>query len=248
MRQSVRKMVEEFKDEPYVLMWMLGNESNYGEVGDPDPKSNNAGLGSNAKKQPDAHYAFVNEVAAMIKEMDPTRPVGFSNGEVITIDILKKYSHNIDIFGCNAYRGSFGFGRSFWEDISKNLDKPVLLTEYGCPAFMAGKDSEIAEQKQLEYHQGNWEDIYNNTAGSGFGNAIGGTIFEFVDEWWKSGLPPKFSPSEHETVGDFTAAFPDGWMHEEWLGLTHQGNGSQSPYLRQLRKAYFYYKKVWNEK
>ena len=248
MRSSVRKMVEEYKDEPYVLMWMLGNESNYGFVGDPDPKSNNAGLGSNAKKQPEAHYAFVNEVAAMIKEMDPTRPVGFSNGEVITIDILKKTSHNIDIFGCNAYRGSFGFGRSFWEDIERHLDKPVLLTEYGCPAFFAGKDSELAEEKQLEYHQGNWEDIVNNTAGSGAGNAIGGTVFEFVDEWWKSGLPPKFSPSEHETVGDFTAAFPDGWMHEEWLGLTSQGDGSQSPYLRQLRKAYFYYKKVWNEK
>ena len=248
MKKSVRQMVEEYKDEPYILMWMLGNESNYGEVGDPDPKSNKAGLGSNAKTQPEAHYSFVNQVAGMIKELDPDHLVGFSNGEVVTIDILAKYSHNIEVFGVNAYRGPDGFGRSFWEDVQRNLNKPVLLTEFGCPSYFAGKDSSFAEDKQLEYLRGNWEDILYNTAGSGYGNAIGGTLFEFVDEWWKSGLPPKFSASEHETVGDFRAAFPDGWMHEEWLGVTSQGDGTQSPYMRQTRKAFDYFKKVWNEK
>ncbi len=248
MKKSVRDMVTEFKDEPYVLMWMLGNESNYGEVGNPDPASNNAGLGSNAKKQPEAHYRFVNEVAGMIKSMDSTRPVGFSNGEVVTIDVLAKSGDNIDVFGCNAYRGSAGFGDSFWGDVQRMLDKPVFLTEYGCPAYFSGKDQAYAEDKQLEYHQGNWENIFYHTAGSGFGNSIGGTVFEFVDEWWKSGLPPKFSATEHETVGDFVAAFPDGSMHEEWLGVTSQGDGDHSPYLRQLRKVYEYYKKVWNQK
>ncbi len=248
MRQSVRKMVEEFKDEPYVLMWMLGNESNYGVVGDPDPKSNNAGLGSNAKAQPTEHYKFVNEVAGMIKSIDPSRPVGFSNGEVVMIDILSQNSSHIDVFGVNVYRGASGFGRSFWQDAREFMDKPVLFTEYGCPAYMIGHDAETAETRQAEYHRGNWEDILYNTAGSGFGNAIGGVAFEFVDEWWKSGLPPKFSATEHETVGDFIAAFPDGYMHEEWLGVTSQGDGSRSPFMRQLRKSYEYYKKAWNQK
>ena len=248
MKNSVRQMVEEYKNEPYVILWMLGNESNYGEVGDPNPKSNKAGLGSNAKSQPEAHYQFVNEVAGMIKSLDPTRPVGFSNGEVITIDILSRHSNNIDIFGANVYRGESGFGRSFWGDVRDFMDKPALFTEYGCPAYCNGKSQDYAEEKQMEYHRGNWEDIVYNSAGSGFGNAIGGVIFEYVDEWWKSGLPPKFSPSEHETVGDFFAAFPDGWMHEEWLGVASQGEGTHSPYMRQLRKSYDYYKKVWNEK
>lgn len=248
MRKSVRDMVTEHKDEPYVLMWMLGNESNYGEVGDPDPQSNKAGLGSNAKAQPQAHYAFVNEVAGMIKELDPTRPVGFSNGEVVTIDVLAQNSSNLDVFGCNVYRGASGFGRSFWDDVRRFLDKPVLFTEYGCPAFFSGKDSDYGEQKQLEYHRGNWEDLIANTAGMGAGSAIGGVVFEFVDEWWKSGLPPKFSASEHETVGDFVAAFPDGQMHEEWLGLMSQGDGSQSPFLRQARQVYAYYQDVWNNR
>ncbi len=244
MKASVRKLVMEHKDEPYVLMWMLGNESNYGEPG--DPAKDKVGFGSQAKLQPEAHYRFVNEVAGMIKSIDPNHLVGYSNGEVVTIDILANSGHNIDIFGVNAYRGSSGFGRSFWEDVRDHLGKPVLITEYGCPAHFAGKSQDFAEEKQLEYHRGNWEDILRNRAGSEVGNAIGGVAFEFVDEWWKGGPPPKFSASAQETSGDFQANFPDGWMYEEWLGVVTQGDGSQSPYMRQLRKTYDYYKKAWN--
>src|SRR3989338_718405 len=102
----------------------------------------------------------------MIKSLDSTRPVGFSNGEVVTIDVLAGTSGNIDVFGCNAYRGSTGFGNSFWGDVQRILDKPVFFTEYGCPAYFSGKDQTYAEDRQLEYHQGNWEDIFYNTAGS----------------------------------------------------------------------------------
>ncbi len=248
MKDSVREMILEHKDEPYVLMWMLGNESNYGEVGNPDPTSMKEGFGSNAKHQPDAHYAFVNEVAGMIKEIDPTRPVGFSNGEVVTIDILAKHASNIDVFGCNVYRGATGFGKSFWGDVKKWLDKPVVFTEYGCPSYMLGRDLATAEEEQMKYLKGNWEDIVYNSAGHpGTGAALGGVQFEFVDEWWKSGVPPKFNAAVQETVGIFAANFPDGWMHEEWLGLTSQGDGSHSPFLRQLRKSYDYFKKAWNQ-
>ena len=250
MRRSVREMVSEHKDEPYVLMWMLGNESNYGEPGVIDepgkPGSGKAGFGSRAKFQSEAHYAFVNETAGMIKEMDPTRPVGFSNGEVITIDILSRHSDNIDVFGVNAYRGSQGFGRSFWEDARDWMDRPVLVTEYGCPAYYSGKPLAFAEEKQKEYHQGNWEDIWANRAGWGRGNAIGGVAFEFVDEWWKAGPPPQFDAFRQETKGDFQANFPDGWMYEEWLGIAGQGDGSDSPFLRQLRSVYDYYQQAWN--
>jgi hypothetical protein len=225
MRESVRQMINEFKDEPYILMWMLGNESNYGVPGEPDKGF--VGTGSRAKLQPEAHYQFVNELAGMIKSMDPKHLVGYSNGDTVTINVMAKHASNIDVFGCNAYRGAFGFGKSFWQDA---LD------------YLA-----YAEEKQREYHQGNWEDILRNAAGSGTGNAIGGVIFEFVDEWWKAGPPPKFSAKEQETIGQFQADFPDGWMHEEWLGLTGQGDGSDSPFMRQTRMVYDYYKKVWNQ-
>jgi beta-glucuronidase len=245
MKESVRKLVMEHKDEPYILMWMLGNESNYGEPG--DPAKNKVGFGSQARNQSEAHYAFVNEVAGMIKELDPNHLVGYSNGEIVTVDILAKTSNNIDIFGTNSYRGSQGFGVSLWQDAMDYLDKPVLITEYGCPAYFSNKSLTYAEETQMQYHKGNWEDIAYNSAGSGVGNAIGGVVFEFVDEWWKAGPPPKFSSTVQETHGDFQANFPDGWMYEEWLGVTSQGNGTHSPYMRQLRKSYDYYKKAWNE-
>ena len=244
MKESVRKLVEEYKNEPYVLFWMLGNESNYGDTG--SIAKDTVGFGSQARRQPEALYAFANEVAGMIKLIDPTRPVGFSNGDVITIDVLSKHQDNIDVFGTNAYRGASGFGRSLWEDAKDFTDKPVLITEYGCPGYFRGKDVAFAEAKQAEYHQGNWEDILYNSAGSGQGNAIGGVVFEFLDEWWKAGPPPQFNPSVQETVGQFAADFPDGWMHEEWLGVVGQGDGKHSPYLRQLKKTYEYYEKAWN--
>lgn len=245
MKESVRKLVNEHKDEPYVLMWMLGNESNYGEPG--DPAKDKVGFGSQAKHQTEAHYGFINEVALMIKQMDPDSIVAFSNGETVTIDAFGRLCPDVDVFGTNSYRGRTGFGQSLWKDAKEHTDKPVLITEYGCPAYYSGKDLDYAEQTQMDYHRGNWQDISDNSAGNGpWGNAIGGVAFEFVDEWWKAGPPPKFSPFVHEAVGDFKANFPDGWMYEEWLGLTHQGDGSQSPYLRRLRKVYNYYKEVWN--
>ncbi len=246
MMDSVKEMVTEYKDEPYILMWMLGNESNYGEPG--DPAKDKVGFGSQARLQPEAHYKFVNDVAAMIKSIDPNHLVGFSNGEIVTIDILGKHAKDVDIFGVNSYRGASGFGPSLFQDAKEFMAKPVLITEYGCPAYYAGKSLDFAEQKQIEYHKGNWEDLVYNSAGSGgVGNAIGGVAFEFVDEWWKAGPPPKFSPKAQETRGDFQANFPDGWMYEEWLGLTSQSDGSQSPYMRQLRKVYDYYKRAWNK-
>lgn len=248
MRESVKQMVTEHKDEPYLLMWVLSNEGNYGFVGDPEAErlEDRVGLGSNAKKQYRAMYEFANEMALMIKEMDPNHPVAFSNGETIFIRTFGEAAPDMDVFGSNIYRGSDGFGESFWYDAKRYTDKPVLITEMGCPAFHVRKSREEAEELQKQYLQGNWEDIEYNRAGSGQGNAIGGVVFQFVDEWWKAGPSPEFDPNIQETVGMFKANFPDGWMHEEWLGITSQGDGSQSPFMRQLRPAYHYFENVWN--
>ncbi|MBF0254484.1 MAG: hypothetical protein HQL11_05115, partial [Candidatus Omnitrophica bacterium] len=250
MRQSIREMVLKHKDEPYLLMWVLSNEGNYGFVGDRENGKtlpDRLGLGSRGKEQHEAMYRFANEMALMIKEMDPDHPIAFSNGEKVFVQEIGRVMPDIDIFGSNVYRGEDGFGHSFWHDIKTYTDKPVLITEFGCPAYHNRKTREEAEELQKNYLQGNWEDIVYNRAGSGAGNAIGGVLFQYIDEWWKAGPAPEFDPYLQETVGDFKANFPDGWMHEEWLGVTSQGDGSQSPFLRQLRPAYRYFEKAWNE-
>ncbi|MEI8217619.1 MAG: hypothetical protein WCG51_01055 [Elusimicrobiota bacterium] len=86
-----------------------------------------------------------------------------------------------------------------------------------------------------------------NFAGSGAGTALGGIVFEWTDEWWKAGPPPEFDPAAQDITPQSGMPFLDGWGYEEWLGLTSQGDGKLSPFLRQLRPAFFMYKKLWSK-
>ena len=227
MLKSVIDMVGEFKDEPYILMWLLGNENVYG-------------VACNANKEPEAFYKFVNEVASEIKKIDKNHPVAIANGDTLFLDIFAKNCPDVDIFAANLYRGNYGF-LDFWQVVKEEADKPAFVTEYGCPAYAQGKSLEEAEALQSEYHLAAWGDTtLNMSTSTGFGNALGGVVFEYLDEWWKA-----YEPSVHDSKGLFAGPFPDGFMHEEWLGICGQGDGSQSPFLRQLRKPYFTYKKLW---
>ncbi|HSV43952.1 MAG TPA: glycoside hydrolase family 2 TIM barrel-domain containing protein [Candidatus Bathyarchaeia archaeon] len=228
MMDSVRRMVEEFKDEPYILLWLLGNENNYG-------------VASNADKKPEAYYKFANEVAKMIKSLDPNHPVALCNGDTLYLDIFGKHTPDIDIYAANVYRGDYGFG-AFWEQVRDAAGKPAFITEYGVPAYAKYLTLDEAEHLQANYHEGNWIDIESNIAGQpdSPGNALGGVIFQWMDEWWKN-----YEPFYHDTKSDAIGPFPGGYYYEEWFGLIGQGNGQHSPFLRQLRKSYFAYKRMW---
>jgi beta-glucuronidase len=229
MLDSVTAMVNEYKDEPFVLFWLLGNENVYGYA-------------CNADKQPEAFFTFANEVAKHIKKLDPNHPVAICSGDILFLDKFGTYAPDIDLFGTNAYRGEYGFG-SLWQQVQEEADIPAFITEFGCPAYAANRSIEEAEQMQAEYHRGSWEDIEINRAfGAGAGNAVGGVVFEWVDEWWKA-----YEPSVHDERGLWAGPFPDGFMHEEWLGLCSQGDGAMSPFIRQLRTSYFAYKNMWQQ-
>lgn len=232
MINSIKEVVMEYKDKPYILMWVLGNENNYG-------------VANNANVEPITYYRFANHVAKWIKSVDPNHPVAICNGDVLFLDIFAKYCPDIDIYGTNSYRGKDGFGKSFWGSVKEECDKPVMITEYGCPAYAEGKSREVAEEGQAEYHKGCWEDIVLNSAGLGIGNAIGGVAFEWSDEWWKDGNA--WEAGKHGTRGQFKGPFLDGWLYEEWLGICSQGDGTQSPFLRHLRPVYYLYQELWKK-
>lgn len=223
MKKSVRRMILDHKDEPYILMWMLGNENNLGNL-----------THTNASQQSKEYAKFINEVAQMIKELDPNHPVAVCDGGYGLLTSYAKYAPSIDIYGINAFLGPRGFGTLF-SRVERILDKPVLITEYGScfAAKYAGfqKDGILNEEKQMHYHKGCWQDILAHSGKYG-GNCIGGVAHEWLDNWWRAG-----SPSEH-TKDDFYLL--------EWTGICGQGDGSKSPYLRQLRMVYYYYKKAWN--
>lgn len=241
MFEGVKRMVMEYKDEPYLLMWVLGNENNYGGV-----HGIVGGVG-NAGKYPKEYYQFVNELATWIHSVDPDHPVALGNGDLLFLDIVATSASAIDVFGANSYRGWHGFGRTFFEEVQRILDKPVLITEYGCPAYQQNASRDVAEEAQGLYHFGNWVDMADNMAGRGVGNVIGGIAFEWSDEWWKAGQPPVYSPKIQETLPNWAGPFPGGWNFEEWYGLITQGDGARSPYLRQLRPSYRLYRALWND-
>ncbi|MFH2136919.1 MAG: glycoside hydrolase family 2 TIM barrel-domain containing protein [Candidatus Omnitrophota bacterium] len=236
MLDSVMKMVNDYKDEPCVLMWILGNENNYGTA-------------NNSNKEPKAYYHFVNEVAKKIKEVDPDHPVAICNGDIQFLDIFAEQCPDVDVFGVNSYRGKQGFGYyNFWLPVKEVADKPAFVTEYGCPAYGHKKSREYAENFQSEYAVNNWMDIVNNSAGLGAGNALGGSLFEFLDEWWKTGAPPGYPDIIQDVVPNVGGPYVDGWYYEEWFGIASQGDGTDSPFMRQLRKAYFDLQKIWKKK
>lgn len=253
MLESLRKFVEEYKEEPYILMWVLGNENVYG-------------VGNNSGTEPAAFYELMDRAAEMIHQLDPTRPVAIANGDVLDLHVFKENAPHIDVFGANVYRGEQGFGRSFFQDVREQLDKPVFISEYGAPAYAEGYTPEEGERYQAMYLANNWEDLQAHMAGRGVGNALGGVLFEFMDEWWKanSDLPLKvqreraewyasksaiyksLQPDKQDIVPQFGGPFLDGWSYEEWFGIASMGSGKGGAFARTLRPAYFRLKEMWN--
>jgi hypothetical protein len=221
MLHSVEVMVNDFKDEPYILLWILGNENNLAQY-----------THTQANTQMRAYAQFVNEAAALIKRLDGRHPVAVCHGSTQGLEELAQYAPNVDIFGLNVYQNN-GF-YELWKKAAQTWDRPVMLTEYGTgrPIVTNGI---LNEQFQAKIHKVCWEDIARHTDGKEApGNAIGGFAFEWVDEWWFNADP------DHQNVNPD----PNGWNYE-YNGLTSMGNGPSS-LARHLREVYGVYREIWN--
>lgn len=110
----VRQQVLKLKDHPAVLLWGVGNEMEGFAAGD-NP----------------AIWQAVNDVAAMIKTIDPHHPTmtvtAFVHGQ--RIEFVHRQMPAIDIHGINAY----GAGAAKVPDLLRqnNVTKPFILTEFG---------------------------------------------------------------------------------------------------------------------
>lgn len=197
---------------PAILMWAIGNEWNYNGL--------YAGL------SPSDAVARLNDVAALIKAEDPSHPVTTIYGELPSAETLAALP-NVDVWGLNVYRG-LGFDTLF-EDWRALSDKPMFLAEYGADAYNAGVAAYDPESHALAVSSLTRELQQNAAALSESGVALGGTVFELADEWWKDAAG---SAAQQDVGGSAPGGgpYPDGVFNEEWWGLVDM--------QRQPRPAY----------
>jgi hypothetical protein len=240
-------MAKTYKNTPGLLLFLLGNENNYGlfwagaETEDfPDEEDKKAEVG---EKRGRPMYKLMNDAAVKIKAIDGSHPVAICNGDVLFVDIIAQECKDVDIYGTNMYRGK-SFGDAF-KVIRDKLNKPILFTEFGADAFNAITNQED-QKMQAFYMVQNWKEIYQNAAGLGkANNSIGGFTFQFSDGWWKYGQTKNLDVHDNNASwlgGGYDLDTKDGSnnMNEEWFGICAKGpTNSAGLYTLYPRAAYY---------
>ena len=241
------KMANTYKNTKGLLLFLLGNENNYGlfwagaETEDfPDEEEKRKAVG---EKRGRPMFKLMNDAAIKMKSLDGSHPVAICNGDVLFIDIVADECPDIDIYGTNMYRGK-SFGNAF-KEVKDKLNKPILFTEFGADSFNALTNQED-QKMQAFFMVENWKEIYQNAAGLGKeNNSIGGFTFQFSDGWWKLGQ------TKNLEVHDNGASWSNGGyyldtkngsnnMNEEWFGICAKGpTNSAGLYTLYPRAAYY---------
>jgi hypothetical protein len=113
--EEARRIVEQYKNHPAVLLWGLGNEMEGYKRGD------NAAV-----------WSAINSLAALAKQLDPHHPTMTVVAEIggDRVKNVHRLCPNIDILGINSYGGVGTLARRYAE---AGGEKPFIVTEFGPP-------------------------------------------------------------------------------------------------------------------
>ncbi|MDR7481635.1 MAG: glycoside hydrolase family 2 TIM barrel-domain containing protein [Armatimonadota bacterium] len=215
-RRRVQEWVLRFRRHPAVLMWVLGNET-WGLLKKTYPRT------GELFPQREAYYAFVNDLARMVKRLDPAHPVMVVDehapdepehlGLGASLAMFRRLVPDVDIFGVNSY---------FEQDISQlhatvmqaQIGRPYLVAEFGPPGYWLphrrvdelGQPVEPSDVVKARAYAANWEHYVEAHRGWN----LGGNAFTWKDK--------------HE--GAFT-----------WFGLTDSRD--------RLKPAYWSLREAW---
>lgn len=238
---DLRATVERYRDTRGVLIYLLGNENNYGlawtgfeiqdlPAGASDPRAEHL-------------YSLMGEAATLVSNLDDKRPVALVNGDIQYLDVIARTCKDIDAMGGNVYRGiSSG---DLFERVRQELGVPFIYTEFGADAYDARLEKED-DVSQAGYLLGQWREIYEQSHGKGqAGTSIGGFIFQWSDGWWK--FRQEENLDVHDTNASWvTAAYPHDYvegrnnMNEEWWGITAKNWPDENNFATvTLRTAYY---------
>jgi len=241
--KEVKQLAEDYKDTPGLLLYLLGNENNYGLFWGGAETEDIPMVDRQSTIRARYMYKLFNEAAIEMKSIDPKHPVSICNGDLLFMEIIAEECKDVDIFGINVYRGvSF---TDLFDRVKNEYGKPVLLTEFGSDAFNVITNEED-QKSQAYYLLGNWHEIYENAAGFGkAGNSIGGFTFQFSDGWWKYGQTENLDVHDTHASwsnGGYTSDFTPGEnnMNEEWFGICAKGPTNENGFYQLYPRAAYY--------
>ena len=197
----VIERVRAVADHPAILYFSVGNEWNYNGL--------YVGL-SHADS-----LARVAEAARLIRAEDDRHPIATIYGELPSPETLAALP-DIDVWGINAYRGiSFGDLFDRWRELTSS---PMFVAEYGADAYNASLPGYDPDSQALAVAALTREILEQAASDGGGARVLGGTIFEWADEWWKD----EAGSVEAQDVGGIAPGggpYPDQVFNEEWWGL-----------------------------
>lgn len=241
--KEVTELASEYKDTKGLLLFLLGNENNYGLFWDGAETEDIPIEDRKSTVRAYSMYKLFNEATVAMKAIDSNHPIAICNGDLLFLDIIAKECKDVDVFGTNVYRGvSFG---DLFERVKKEYGKPVLFTEFGADAFNVQTNQED-QNAQAFYLKGNWKEIYENAAGLGkTGNAIGGYTFQFSDGWWKYGQTKNLDLHDSNASwsnGGYQKDYTEGQnnMNEEWFGICAKGPTNEKGHYQLYPRAAYY--------
>jgi hypothetical protein len=197
----VIERVRAVADHPAILYFSVGNEWNYNGL--------YVGL-----SHADA-LARVAEAARLIRAEDARHPIATIYGELPSEETLAALPE-IDVWGINAYRGiSFGDLFERWRELTSSA---MFVAEYGADAYNAGLPGYDPDSQALAVASLTREILEQAASERSGARVLGGTLFEWADEWWKD----EAGSLDAQDVGGIAPGggpYPDQVFNEEWWGL-----------------------------
>jgi hypothetical protein len=229
---NIPPVISAYRNHPAILMWALGNEWNLWRPDRPLYYGRHATLAQAA--------AAMQANALTVKSLDANHPVCSILGEINQPDpatvagIVATTCTAVDVWGANIYRGAEFY--ALFDEWAAISSKPLYLSEFGTDAFHTaawwppvGAEDQAAQAGRVTSL---WQDLVPELSASDPQRVcLGGTVFEFGDEWWKSG---DATAAVHDANGYDTpwnpVAHPDGFANEEWFGIVGVGRDRRAAY------------------
>ena len=217
--ERARQAVLRYKDHPALLLWAVGNEMEGYESGDSP-----------------AVWTAVNDIAAMIKDVDPHHPTMTVTAELGggRIESVHQRSPAIDIHGINSYGGAPSLPKRLREG---GATKPYVITEFGpvgtweMPKTEWGAPYEQTSTEKAEFYRQSYESGVVGAPGRALGSYafLWGHKMEGTETWFGMFLEDGSRTASVDVMTELWSGDPPADLAPTVERLVIDGNAQVDP-------------------